>query len=117
YHIRDLVEQFIYILISNYEERYLFIHQKWLAQLKDRQVQEQGLDLLILAFRDITNYQIRGDAYMFFFEANDGLLTRAIQQFTEKRLLQILKTLLEAKQKMNQNVHATLVMEQLVLQF
>lgn len=117
YKIRDLVEQFIYMLMSNYEERYLFIHQKWMEQLKGKKELELGLDILLLAFRDITNEQIGRSSSMFFFPPQDGLLSRAVHQFTQKRLLQTLKALLEAKQKINQNVHPTLVMEQLVLQF
>ncbi|MEI3604548.1 DNA polymerase III subunit delta' [Pseudogracilibacillus sp. SE30717A] len=116
YRFRDIIEQFIYMLISNYEQRYLFIHQKWIPEMKDKQDQELGLDLMLLAFRDIANTQIGRSSPTFFFQPTDGLLTRAVHQFTEKRLLQILKTLLETKQKMNQNVHQTLVMEQLVLQ-
>src|SRR5690625_5897279 len=110
YRIRDLTEQFIYMLISNYEERYLFIHQQWMAQLKDKQDQELGLDILLLAFRDIANYQMERTTTMFFFEPNDGLLTRAIQQFSKKRLLHILKILLNEIQKMNKNVHTMLIM-------
>ncbi len=117
YKIRDLVEQFIYMLLSNYEERYLFIHQVWLTNLKDKQDIEQGLDILLLAFRDITNEQVGRSGPLSFFQSDDGLLTRSVHHFSQKRLLQLLKTLLEAKQKINQNVHPTLVMEQLVLQF
>lgn len=117
YQIRDLVSQFIYILLSHYDERYLFVHQKWLVQLKDRKAQEQGLDLLLLAFKDIINDQIGREKNMFLFQPNDGLLKRAGEQFSQKRLLRILQALLSAKQKLHQNVHPTLVMEQLVLQF
>jgi len=117
YKIRDLVEQFIYILLTDYEERYLFIHQKFLAKWKDKKDLEQGLDMMLLAFRDIANAKIEREIPTSFFQPTDALLTRAIHQLTEKRLLQLLKTLLEAKQKLNHNVHPTLVMEQLVLQF
>ena len=58
-----------------------------------------------------------GQAHCHFFQPDDGLLERSAHHFSQKRLLQLLKTLLEAKQKINQNVHPTLVMEQLVLQF
>src|SRR5690625_1094878 len=116
YEIRDLIEQFINMLMTNYEERYLFIQQKWLSQLKNKDEQEQGLDLLLLAFRDIANVQMDRLDSMTFFQADNALLTRAVYQFTQKRLLQQLKVLLEAKQKMKQNVHPSLVMEQLVLQ-
>ena len=117
YQIRDIVVQFIYHLIVNYDERYLFVHQNYLPQLKDKKEQEQGLDLLLLAFKDILNDRNNREDHLLFFQPNDGLLKRSAQQFSDKRLLHILKTLLEAKQKMNQNVHPTLVMEQLVLQF
>lgn len=117
YQIRDLVAQFIYELLVQYEMRYLFVHQKWLEQLKDRQEHLLGLDLLLLSLKDIMHYKIDRENKLFFFEPEDGLFKRAVNEYTEKRLLRMLKLLLEAKRKMNQNVHPTLVMEQLVLQF
>lgn len=117
YQTRDIVTQLIYELLTNYDERYLFVHQKWFTQLKDRKDQEQGLDLLIIAMNDIVHFQMGREEHTFLFQPGDGLLQRAVNQFTQKRLLQMLKDLLHARQKLNQNVHPTLVMEQLVLQF
>lgn len=117
YQIRDLVTQLIYGLLTNYEERYLFVHQKWFVQLKERAEQELGLDILIIAIKDIIRYQMGQEEETFLFQREDGLLQRAVNHFTQKRLLQMLKDLLHARKKLNQNVHPTLVMEQLVLQF
>lgn len=117
YDIRDVVTQLIYGLLVQYEERYLFVHQKWLPQLKDRKEQELGLDILIIAIKDIVHFQMGRESHTFLFQSGDGLLQRAVNSFTQKRLLQMLRDLLHARQKMNQNVHPTLVMEQLVLQF
>ncbi len=117
YDVRDVVTQLIYELLVRYEERYLFVHQKWLPQLKERKDQELGLDLLIIAIKDIVHFQLGRESHTFLFQSGDGLLQKAVSQFTQKRLLQMLKNLLHARQKMNQNIHPTLVMEQLVLQF
>ena len=117
YEIKDVVYQLIYQLIANYEDRYLFMHQSYLPKIKDKQDQELGLDLMLLAFKDILNFRNQRVEQLLFFQSNDGLLNRAIEQFSEQRLLHILQAILEAKQKLNQNVHPTLVMEQLVLRF
>lgn len=117
YSIRDLVQELIYVLLSRYEERYLFLHQKWLPLLKEKVDQEQGLELLLLAFRDIINYQIGRNAQASLFQQDDALLIRGAENMTRERLLRMVQGVLEAKQKMNQNIHPTLLMEQLVLQF
>lgn len=116
YQIRDLVEQFINVLLMNYEERYLFVHQRWLVLLKDRNEQELGLDLLLIAFKDMINYQNDREREMFLFHADDRLMQKGASQFTQKRLLNMLKSILDGKKKLQQNVHPTLLMEQLVLQ-
>ena len=85
--------------------------------MKERKDQELGLDLLIIAIKDIVHFQLGRESHTFLFQSGDGLLQKAVSQFTQKRLLQMLKNLLHARQKMNQNIHPTLVMEQLVLQF
>ena len=116
YKIRNVVTEFIYVLIAKEQDKYLFIHQKWLTTLKDRLDLERGLDILMLAFNDILNVQIGRNKDLVVFQPTDGLLSRAVGQFSQMRLLQILKALMQARQKINQNVHPTLVMEQFVLQ-
>src|SRR5699024_4175792 len=87
YQLRDLVQEFIYIVLTKYEERYLFVHQKWLPAVKERAEQEQGIDLLLLALKDIMNCQIGRTSHTFLFHAEDGLLKRAAREFSKERLL------------------------------
>lgn len=116
YNIRDLVKQFIKTVITSYEERYLFIHQHWLSQLKEREDLELGIQMLILAFKDIIYANINLKELMTFFNEEDKVLKQSINYFSQKRLLHILNILSSAEQKLKQHIHPTLVMEQLVLQ-
>jgi DNA polymerase-3 subunit delta' len=118
YHIRDMVQEFIDVLVSCHQERYLFLHQKWFPLLKEKKEQEQGLELLLLAFKDMINYQIgREDKILLFEHKKDGLLGRAASHFTQGEILAMTKQVLDARRKLTQNIHPTLLMEQLVLQF
>ena len=115
YKIRHLAFEFIYLLISNKDDKYLFIHQKWLSLLKDKADLVLGLDILLLTFKDILHMKIGRSDETVIFRPTDRLLLQAVDRFSEKRLLHILKSIVGAKQKINHNVHPTLVMEQLVL--
>ena len=53
-------------------DKYLFIHQKWLALLKDKTDLEQGLDILLLAFKDILNVQIGRPEETVVFQSTDA---------------------------------------------
>lgn len=115
YLTRDLVVQLIEVLITKHSERYLFVHTDWLELLKGRHEQEMGLDISLLAFNDIVRYQIDIESASSYI-LDETLLNKSSNHFSQKRLLGILRALLETKQKMRQNVHPTLAMEELVLQ-
>lgn len=115
YNIRDLVLEFIYLLISNEQDKYLYLHQKWLTLLKEKKELELSLDILLFTFKDILHSKIDRSEETVVFPSDDRILLQAVDTFSEKRLLHILKLIANAKQKLNQNVHPTLVMEQLVL--
>src|SRR5690625_4361163 len=72
YEIRDIVTQLIYELLDNYEERYLFVHQKWLPLLKERQDQELGLDILIIAINDVVHFQMGRENHTFLFRSEES---------------------------------------------
>lgn len=112
---RKLVLQLVDTYATKPADIFLFIHQHWLPHFKDRNQQQRGLDLLLLAFKDILYYHIGNEASMVVFSPNDERLERALLYFSDERLLNVLNALLRAKRKLNQNVHPTLVMEQLVL--
>lgn len=112
---RKLVVQLIDTYSTKPADIYLFIHQHWISHFKERTQQEQGLDLLLIAFKDMLYYHIEKIESMVFFSPNDQELERAVLYFSDQQLLMILNALLESKRKLKQNVHPTLVMEQFVL--
>lgn len=112
---RKLVVQLVDMFTIKPADTYLFIHQHWIPHFKERIQQEQGLDLLLIAFKDILYYHIENIESMVFFSPNDQELKSAALYFSDQQLLMILNALLESKRKLKQNVHPTLVMEQLVL--
>ena len=117
YEIKNVVIELFQVLIHRYDERFLFVHEKWLAVLTDRAEQQLGLDLLMLACRDLIRHQVDREQPLTFFAEDDELFEQLIIHFTNKQLVNMLRLILEAKQKLMQFVHPTLVIEQLILQF
>ncbi|NWO12925.1 DNA polymerase III subunit delta' [Virgibacillus sp.] len=113
---RRIVIQLVEILLTNPQDVYLSIHQHWVTHFKERNEQEEGLDLLLFAIKDILYYQIEHEAGMVFFAPSDELLKKAAMYFSQEKLLASLQAVLQAKRKLKQNVHPTLVIEQLTLQ-
>lgn len=111
---RKLVVQLIEMFIEKPEDVYLSIHNRWLVHFKERNQLEQGLDLLLLAFKDILYYHIDYET-MVFYHKQDEDVEKAGLFFSKEKLLAILPNILQAKRKLKQNVHPTLVMEQLTL--
>ncbi|TFJ93019.1 DNA polymerase III subunit delta' [Lentibacillus salicampi] len=113
---RKLMIQLVETFSTNAHDAYLFIHQQWLPHFKERPQQEQGLDLLLLAFKDILYYHIGRKDAMTVFAKDDAAIENLVLFFSQEKLLDILNKLLDAKRKLKQNVHPTLVMEQLTIQ-
>lgn len=111
---RKLVVQLVEMFIVKSEEVYLYIHNQWLVHFKERNQLEQGLDLLLLAFKDILYYHIDYEALVLYRKQGENIEQAALF-FSQKQLLSILQCILQAKRKLKQNVHPTLVMEQLTL--
>ncbi|MEN2766743.1 DNA polymerase III subunit delta' [Ornithinibacillus xuwenensis] len=112
---RKLMVQLVEAFTDNVSDVYLFIHNHWMQHFNERKQMEQGLDLLLLAFKDILYYHIdHEDALVIF--APDERLEKLAMYYSQDKLISILQDLLEAKQKLKQNVHPTLVMEQVTLQ-
>ncbi|MBP1970334.1 DNA polymerase-3 subunit delta' [Virgibacillus natechei] len=113
---RKLMVQLVGVFSNNPEDVFLFIHNHWVTHFKERKEQEQGLDLLLLAFKDILYYHIGNEDSMVFFAANDEVLEKAAMSFSQEKLVTVLNEILQAKRNLKQNVHPTLVIEQLTLQ-
>lgn len=112
---RKLVVQLVGVYSNNPEDVFLFIHNHWVNHFKERNEQEQGLDLLLLAFKDILYYHIGNEDSMVFFASQNETLEKAIMTFSQEKLVTILNAILQAKRNLKQNVHPTLVIEQLTL--
>ncbi|MFD1362604.1 DNA polymerase III subunit delta' [Lentibacillus salinarum] len=113
---RRLMIQLVETFSTNPNDVFLFIHQAWMPHFKERQQQEQGLDLLLLAFKDILYYHIGKEDDMVVFAKDDARIENLVMVFSQEKLLDILNKLLDAKRKLKQNVNPTLVMEQLTIQ-
>ncbi|MGJ9460249.1 DNA polymerase III subunit delta' [Oceanobacillus sp. CF4.6] len=113
---RKLMVQLIEMFTIKPEDVYLFVHNHWVPHFKDRKEQEQGLDLLLLAFKDILYYHIGNEGAYAFFTPEDALVEKAAMSFSQEHLVNILNLVLKAKRKLKQNVQPTLVIEQLALQ-
>lgn len=117
YEVQQLVTNLFSILNTNYDERFLFIHEHWLPTLSEKEDQALGLELLLLACRDLIHTQVGKDESLSFFTKDDPVLQAVSERFSNRRLVHMAKLVLEAKQKWEQHVHPTLVIEQLILQF
>lgn len=117
YRVQQLVKRLFQALNEDYEVRFLFIHEHWLPTLKEKEDQALGIELLLLACRDMIHAQVGSKDSLRFFEDTDPVLQTTIERFSNRRLVNMLKSTLEAKQKWEQHVHPTLVIEQLILQF
>lgn len=114
--IIKISEGMIESIVNNYENRYIYLHQNWLSKITDRTNTEHGLDLLLLGFKDVIYMQMGKEESVVFFNKTDQILKKSVQHFSKETLLQIMRALLQAKQKLKQNVNPTLLMEQFVLQ-
>ena len=114
--VRKLVIQLIEVLQNKPNEGLLFINHQWMPHFKERNQLQRGLDVLMLWFQDVINqYLDREDAIVFVTEKER--LDQATMRWSRQSAAACLTHVyLEAKRKINQNVHPNLVMEQLTLQ-
>ncbi|MDY0404055.1 DNA polymerase III subunit delta' [Virgibacillus sp. 179-BFC.A HS] len=113
---RKTMVQLIATLAENVNDAYLSIHSQWEGLFKERKQQELGLDLLLLGFRDLLYFHMEKTASMVLFQPDGEKTSQLAIRFSQEKLIAILQLILKAKQNLKQNVHPTLVMEQLVLQ-
>ncbi|MCA0985654.1 DNA polymerase III subunit delta' [Halobacillus yeomjeoni] len=113
--VRKIVIQLIEVLQNKPNEGLLFINHQWMPHFKERKQLQRGLDVLVLWFQDVINkFLDREDSIVFITEREK--LERATMKWSRQSAAQCLSRILEAKRKINQNVHPNLVMEQLTLQ-
>ncbi|MCA1024433.1 DNA polymerase III subunit delta' [Halobacillus litoralis] len=112
---RKLVIQLIEVLQNKPNEGLLFINHQWMPHFKERTQLQRGLDVLMLWFQDMIHQLLdREDSIVFTSEKEK--LNQSVMRWSRQSAARGLSSILEAKRKINQNVHPNLVMEQLTLQ-
>jgi DNA polymerase-3 subunit delta' len=91
-----------------------FIQEKWIQYFKEREQIENGLDLLLLYYRDLLSIIIGEEEAVVYRDVLEQLKQRALQM-SQKRIVEKMAAILEAKKRLNANVQGQLMMEQLVL--
>ncbi|QTN01238.1 DNA polymerase III subunit delta' [Sediminibacillus dalangtanensis] len=111
---RKIVVQLTEVLQSKPEEAMLFINNQWMPHFKERQQMQRGLDLLLLWFKDIVYSFVDNEEAIIFINEKDKL-SQASLHWSKQETTDALQRILEAKRKLEQNVHPALAMEQLTL--
>ncbi|WP_053216972.1 DNA polymerase III subunit delta' [Virgibacillus senegalensis] len=111
---RKIVVQLTEVLQSKPDEAMLFINNQWMPHFKERQQMQRGLDLLLLWFKDIVYSFVDNEDAVIFINEKDKL-SQASLHWSKQETTDALQRILEAKRKLEQNVHPALAMEQLTL--
>ncbi len=112
---RKLVVQLVEMLQYNRGEVPIFVHTQWMPHFKERSQLQEGLDLLLIWFRDVVHYHLEDTSAIVFANHQDKL-EAASMAWSLGHATESLQFIMEAKRKLEQNVHPQLVLEQLTLQ-
>ncbi|PWU67851.1 DNA polymerase III subunit delta' [Gracilibacillus dipsosauri] len=112
---RKLVVQLIEMLQHNKDEVPVFLHTQWMPHFKERNQLQEGLDLLLVFFRDLLQYHLEEHSKIVFVHQMEKIEASSMF-WSMKNVTENLQAIMEAKRKLEQNVHPQLVMEQLTLQ-
>ncbi|WP_082235845.1 DNA polymerase III subunit delta' [Halobacillus massiliensis] len=112
---RKLVIQLVEVLLNKPQEGLLFINHQWMPHFKERQQIQIGLDMIMLWFHDLIHHNLGREQAIVYIQEKEKR-NQAALRWTRQSVTHSLSLILEAKRKIDQNVHPTLVMEQLTLQ-
>lgn len=89
-----------------------FVQEKWGKHFREKEQLQQGLDMLLLIYKDLLYVQLGEEDRLVFHEQKEMFESFS---YAQKRIVSALFNILEAKNRINANVNAQLVFEQLVL--
>ncbi|SDJ72064.1 DNA polymerase III subunit delta' [Salimicrobium halophilum] len=112
---RKLVIQLTEVLQSKPNEALLFVNHQWMPHFSDRDTLQRGLDVLMLWFKDMLHEHLGREEAVVFIQEKEKR-ERAMMRFSRTQVTACMARIMEAKRHIHQNVHPTLVMEQLTLQ-
>lgn len=116
YKMREIAVRLIETVMNQHNERFLWMHQSWVNVYQDRKEHDQLLHIVLLVLQDILNHQLDDSYEAKVFAKEDSRLNKACMHFYPKKLLQMMQAVLEARQRLKQNIHPTLLLEDFVLQ-
>lgn len=112
---RKLVVQLNEMLRQNPGDVPVFIHTLWMPHFKEKKSLQEGLDLLLLWFRDVMHIHLDVKEKIVHTPHIDKL-EAASTHWSLLQTTKVLEKIMAAKRKLEQNVQPQLVMEQLTLQ-
>ncbi|WP_369901557.1 DNA polymerase III subunit delta' [Bacillus manliponensis] len=89
-----------------------FVQEKWMKHFGEKEQLQLGLDMLLLIYKDLLYVQLGEDNRLVFQDQKESFESFS---YSQKRIVSALFNILEAKNRINANVNAQLVFEQLVL--
>ncbi|MGG0125296.1 DNA polymerase III subunit delta' [Bacillus paranthracis] len=89
-----------------------FVQEKWGKHFGEKEQLQQGLDMLLLIYKDLLYVQLGEEDRLVFHEQKEMFESFS---YAQRRIVSALFNILEAKNRINANVNAQLVFEQLVL--
>lgn len=111
---KKIVLKLYEVLSKSPLEALVSLQEDWFLHFKEKEQLDQGLDLLLLIFKDLLYIQLgRTDQVVYLDERM--LLERYALQESRIRLTEQMAAILEAKRKLHANMNPQLLMEQLVL--
>lgn len=113
-HMRKTVLKLVEASDQNVHEALLYIQSTWLSVFKDRDDTDQGLDLLLYAYRDIVAYKSELKSIAAYPDQNE-FLTSLAMKMTYNQLSHVIESILQAKRQLSGNMNRQLLMEQLML--
>ena len=90
------------------------IQDEWMDHFKEKEQLDQGLNLLLLIYKDVLYIQLGKDRQLVYPDQRSRFATDALQT-SSRRLSEQMTAILEAKRKIYANMNPQLLMEQLVL--
>lgn len=111
---RKIVLQLYEALNKNEFQALFIIHEKWIPHFQEKQQIDIGLDLLLYLYRDIMHLQLGQSENVIYRDRMDDLQQWALT-YSQKRIIENMLLILQAKARLNTNMNVQLLMEQLIL--
>ncbi|SDY35583.1 DNA polymerase III subunit delta' [Salimicrobium album] len=112
---RKLVIQLTEVLQSKPNEALLFVNHQWMPHFSEKDTLQRGLDVLMLWYKDILHEHLAREEAVVFIQEQEKR-EQAMMRWSRAQVTSCMSGIMEAKRHIHQNVHPTLVMEQLTLQ-